>query len=96
MFKPEVQKNFEEKQKSRELLSPTVVGQYTKIIANFKKLLVDKIEPFGNSFSGFEINKPNKEIEKILYSLKLYHYSPNSDEKMRKVARHYYSRLVAR
>lgn len=94
LFKPEVQKQFEKKQKSKDSLSPSMVGQYIKIISQFKRQLIDKIEPFGDSYSGYSINKENAEIEKILHNLKLYHYSQNSDEKVRKIARYYYNKLV--
>jgi hypothetical protein len=96
IFLPEVKKKFDEKQKSIKSLSPSIVGEYTQIVSDFKRQLIEKLEPFGDSYRGYVINKPNDEIEKILYNLKLYHYSSNSDEKIRRMVRHYYNKLVSK
>lgn len=85
-----------DKQKGRDQLSPTLVGQWTKIVDDFRQQLTDKLNPYGDHTYGYEIYKPNKELHEKIYDLKLYKYEDKGslDQKTRKFARHYYNKLA--
>jgi hypothetical protein len=88
--------NFLDKQKDKEQLSQAVVDQWTTIIENFRQQLTDKLNPYGDHTYGYEIYKPNKELQQKIYDLKLYKYEDKGylDQKIRKFARHYYNKLA--
>ena len=88
--------NFLEKQKDREQLGQITVAQWTKIVDSFRQQLTDKLNPYGDQGYGYEIYKPNNELQQKIYDLKLYKYEDKGylDQKIRKFARHYYNKLA--
>lgn len=91
---PLIMRNFDEKQKSEDTLSVSLVSQWISRINNFKDLLKEKCNSFGLSEFDFEIHKPNEELQKILYEMKLYSHGQYNDEKLRQYANYYYKMLA--
>jgi hypothetical protein len=95
-LEPTNKTNFLEKQKDREQLGHLLVEQWTRIVDSFRQQLTDKLNPYGDQGYGYEIYKPNNELQQKIYDLKLYKYEDKGhlDQKLRKFARHYYNKLA--
>jgi hypothetical protein len=95
-LEPTSKLNFLDKQKDKEQLSQVLVETYTRVVEGYRQQLTDKLNPYGDPTYGYEIYKPNKELQQKIYDLKLYKYEDKGlmDQKIRKFARHYYNKLA--
>jgi len=75
-------------------LQPDDIDRYVGIINEYRDQLTHEVNPYGNNYNDYEICKPQDELHKVLFNIKLYHYGDYTITQRRLYARYFYYKLA--